>query len=291
MDSRPHNHVRLRLESLESRVCPSVSVNTIPLETGVELQIVGDNNGNKINILDQGNGHVDVINGNGKVLGSADGVALIRLNGKNGQDTINYTLLNTLTNTEKLVFNLGTKADKLAVDLSKGISGANLHLEVNGGDGDDTISVALGSLTGAKEHIAIDGGNGADKVSLTGSGADIDASSLLALSVTGGAGADSLTTSYSGQVLGKLNVEIKGQQGADSIVSNVAPNIGSTGTVRAVAAGNKGADTVTLNAFDNSGGEEGVSTLTALHAKIFDIGSIDDLTHTDNVTVVTTKKV
>ena len=90
----------------ESRVCPSVSVNTIPLQTGNELQIVGDGNADKINIADQGNGHIDVTNGNGKVLGSADNVTLIKLAGKDGQDTINYTLVNTLTNTEKVVLNL-----------------------------------------------------------------------------------------------------------------------------------------------------------------------------------------
>ncbi len=286
---RQRRQPRLRLEALESRDCPSVSVNTIPLASGNELQIVGDNNADKINIVDQGNGHIDVTNGNGKALGSADGVTLIKLAGKDGQDTVNYTLAGTLTNTEKVVLNLGAKADHVTVDLSKGASGANLHLAINGGDGADTIAVTLGSLTAAKEHIKIDGGDGKDNVSVTGSEANIDATSLLALNITGGAGADSLSTTYSGQVLGKLNVNTKGQQGADTIATSVTADLGSTGTVRAIAAGDKGVDSVTLNVYDNSSVDEGTSTLTALHAKIFDIGSVDDLNHTDNVTVVTAK--
>ena len=220
------------------------------------IQIVGDNNADKINIVDQGNGHIDVTNGNGKAPGSADGVTLIKLAGKDGADTVNYTLANTLTNTEKVVLNLGAKADHVTVDLSNG-ERRNLHLDINGGDGADTIAVTLGSLTAAKEHITIDGGDGKDNVTVTGSEANIDATSVLALNITGGAGADSLTTTYSGQVLGKLNVNTKGQQGADTIATNVTADPGSTGTVRAIAAGNKGVDAVTLNVYDNSGGDEG----------------------------------
>jgi hypothetical protein len=280
---------QLRVECLESRVCPSVSVNTIAIQGGNELQIVGDNNADTINITDQGNGHIDVTNGAGKVLGSADGVTLIKLDGKNGQDTVNYTLANTLTNTEKVVLNLGKKADHATVNLSQGINGANLHLDVEGGAGPDSIGVTLGSLTAAKEHIVLNGGDGADNIAVSGDEANIDAASVLNLGISGGAGADSLTTTFSGQVLGKLNLHTQGNQGADTIVSNVTVDAGSTGIVCAVAAGNKGADDVTLNVNDNSGGDEGTSALSALHAKIFDIGSVDDLTYTDNVTVVTPK--
>ncbi len=185
--------VRLRLESLESRVCPSVSVSTIPIQGGNELLIVGDNNANTIDITDQGDGHIDVVNGKGKILGSADGITLVKLEGKNGQDTVNYALANTLTNTERVVLDLGKKADSATIDLSKGISGANLHLKVEGGAGADSIAVTLGSLTASKEHITLDGGDGADSISVTGSEANVDATSLLALAITGGAGKDTLT--------------------------------------------------------------------------------------------------
>jgi hypothetical protein len=276
---------------LESRVCPSVSVNTIPIDGGNELLISGDNNANTINISDQGNGHFDVTNGKGKVLGSGDGITLLKVDGANGQDTIIYTLVNPLTNAEKVVLNLGKKADQATIDLSQGINGANLHVRVEGGAGADTIAVKLGSLTDAKEHLVLDGGDGADNISVTGNEANVDATSVLGVAITGGDGADTLTTTYTGQILGKINFTSDGNKGADTLVTNITADPGSTGTVRAIAAGNKGVDHVTLNVVDNSGGTDGTSTLTALHAKIFDIGSVDDLTYTDNVTVVTAKKV
>ena len=57
--------------------------------------------------------------------------------------------------------------------------------------------------------------------------------------------------------------------------------------MRAIAAGNKGVDNVTLNAYDTTLVDDSPSTLSALHAKIFDLHAVDDLTHTDNVTVNT----
>jgi hypothetical protein len=281
---------RLRFESLESRVCLSVSVSSIAIQGGRELHIVGNSAADTINITDQGNGHIDVTDGGGALLGSADGVTLVKLDGKNGKDVVNYSLANTLTNTEKVVLDLGGGADQATVDLTKGISGANLHLEVDGGDGADTIAVNLGSLTAAKEYITLDGGDGADNLTVTGTEANIDAASLLALNIQGGAGADAVTTTFTGQVLGKLNFVAQGNQGVDTLIANISADEGSTGSLRAIEQGNKGVDNVTLNVNDNSGGLDGTSTLSALHAKIFDIGSVDDLTHTDNVTVITAKK-
>lgn len=223
--------IRLRLESLETRVCPSVSVSTIPIQGGNELLIVGDNNANTIDITDQGDGQIDVVNGKGKSLGSGDGITLVKFEGKDGQDTVNYALANTLTNTERVVLDLGKKADSATVDLSQGISGANLNLKIEGGAGADSIAVTLGSLTAAKEHITLDGGDGADNISVTGTEANVDATSVLALAITGGAGKDTLTTTYSGQVLGKVNLTVDGNQGADTLVSNVTIDPGSTGTV------------------------------------------------------------
>jgi hypothetical protein len=281
---------RLRFESLENRLCLSVSVSSIAIQGGRELRIVDNGAADTINIADQGNGHIDVTNGGGALIGSADNVKSILVEGKGGKDIVNYTLANTLTKTEKVVLNLGDGADQATVDISKGISGANLNLEVNGGDGADTIAVTLGSLTGAKEHVALIGGAGADSITVNGTDANIDATSLLALSIQGGAGADTLTSTFNGQVLGKLNFNALGNQGVDTLLASISADSGSTGTVRAIERGNKGVDSVTLNVNDNSGGLEGISTLTALHAKIFDIGAIDDLTHTDNVEVITAKK-
>jgi len=281
---------RLRLESLESRLCLSVSVSSLAVQGGRELRIVGNAAADTINITDQGNGHIDVTNATGALLGSADNVKLIQVDGKGGKDVVNYTLANTLTKTEKVILDLGDGADQANIDLTKGVNGANLRLEVDGGDGADTIAVSLGSLSAAKAHVTLVGGAGADNITVNGTDANVDATSLLALSLQGGAGADTLTSNLNGQVLGKLNFNALGNKGIDTLLANISADSGSTGTVRAVERGNKGVDNVTLNVNDNSGGLDGVSTLAALHAKIFDIGAIDDLTHTDNVEVITAKK-
>ena len=172
--------VRPGFESLEGRLCLSVTVSTVPVASGNELKIIGDNGADTINIADQGNGQVTVTNGAGKVLGSADDVSVIRFNGKTGHDTVSYTLENTLTTTERVFLELGTGGKNQAtLDLSPGVSGANLHVHVDGGPDADTISAALGSLTTAKVGLDIDGGAGKDNISVTGTGVNVSADSAL----------------------------------------------------------------------------------------------------------------
>lgn len=284
-----HRGVRLRVEALERRECLSVSVSTIAVQSGNELRITGDSDADTINIVDQGNGHIDVSDGSGTLLGSADGVKVVKLDAKQGQDIVNYTLANTLTNTERVVLNLGNKADQATVDLTAGIRGANLQLEVNGGKGADAIAVSLGSLKSAKAHVVLDGGEGADTITVTGTGTNVGAGSLLSVVVSGDAGKDVLTTNISGRIQGTLAVETDGNKGADVLVANISADVGSTGVVRTASSGNKAVDNVTLNAVDNSLDDDGQSTLAALHAKIFNPGAVDDLTHTDNVAVITKK--
>ena len=73
------------------------------------MLIVGDNNANTIDITDQGDGQIDVVNGKGKArLGRRHHACQVR--GKGWQGTVNYALANTLTNTERVVLDLGKKA-------------------------------------------------------------------------------------------------------------------------------------------------------------------------------------
>ena len=281
---RNSNIFRPRLESLEGRLCLSVTVSTIALDSGNELRIVGDSGADTVNISDQGNGHIDVTNGKGKVLGSADDVSVIRFNGKDGKDTVSYTLANPLTNTEKLILNLGGGGkNQAAIDLSQGISGADLHVTVNGGSGADTIGATLGSLSSAKLVLDVDGGAGKDAISVTGSGVNISDDSVLKLDLAGGDGADTIATVFDGVILGKLVSTIEGGKGADTVTANITANSTSSGTLKAIERGGKGLDNVTLNVIDDSGDPD--STLAALHATIFDASGLDSLTHTDNVTI------
>src|SRR5262245_31949882 len=99
--------LRPRLENLEGRLCLSVTVASVEKPNGTELRITGDAAANNIKIIDQGNGHVDVTNGNGKLLGSADDVRAIRLEAKGGADSISYALVNPLTHVQSLFLDLG----------------------------------------------------------------------------------------------------------------------------------------------------------------------------------------
>lgn len=272
------------VESLEDRLCLSATVVSKPIAIGIELRIVGDKAPDVIQIVDQGNGHIDVRDVAGALLGAADNVSVVRLNGKGGQDDIRYTLANPLAHSQQLFFELGAAKDKVALDLSAGIVGANLKVNVDAGAGADDISAVIGNLSAAKAHLNIAGGDGSDAISVTGSSLAISADSVLALALAGDEGKDAITTTLAGQILGKVKVETLGGKGVDTIVTNITAEPESVGKLRALARGGKGVDNVTVNVIDDSGVES--STLAALHAKIFDASETDTLAYTDNVIVV-----
>ena len=307
-----HGHIqrgkgfRPRLESLEDRLCLSVTVTTIALQNGKnELRIVGDSAADTVNIADLGNGHMDVTDGGGATLGSADNVSLLRFNGKNGTDTVNYTLVNTLAHNEAINFYLGSGGDGHAtLDLSQGLNGAKLVVGVEGSLGNDTISAIVGSLSASSHaNFYIEGGAGNDNISVTGAtapintgtasaksaavvegGLSIGAGSTLRTEIYGGLGNDTINFAWDGQILGKLVYGASGGPGADTLTGNITAAAGSTGLLRASETGGPGIDSVTLNVFDNSG--DGASTLASLHATIFNPSAVDTLVHTDNVKVI-----
>jgi hypothetical protein len=280
-----------RFEALEGRLCLSVTVTTLPADGGGrELKIVGNGAADTVTITDSGNGHVEVTGAGGNLIGASDNVSVIRFNGKTGADTVNYNLANPLAHKESVFFELGSRADNVSIDLSQGINGKNLDFEVDGGDGKDTISAILGSVTNAKVDLDIDGGAGADSISVSGTGVNVDANSVLRVTLLGSEGKDAISADIAGQILGKLVYNANGGPGIDTVTTNLTADPLSTGTLKATERGGGGGDTVTLNVIDNSGGSD-PSTLAALDATLFDYDQLDTLTHTDNVVVVTTKPV
>jgi len=274
-----------RFESLESRLCLSVSVSTIEKPNGTELKITGDAAANVINIVAEGDGHVRVTNGNGKLLGAADDVRAIKLDTKGGADTVSYSLVDPLARAQKLIFDLGAGKDSLNLDLTQGVTGVNLNVEVEGGDGADTIDVLAGSLTAARLKLDINGGAGKDAISLSDSNLAIDVDSALVAHLAGNEGADLIDTTLDGVILGRVNYTAGGGKGQDIVTGNITVASGSTGELHAKERGGKGLDTVTLNVIDDSGEDE--TALAVLDAKIFDRIGGDLLEHTDNVAVET----
>ena len=178
---------QLRIEQLEDRFCPSVSVSAIPLSpghpsAGYRLQIFGDSGVDTINILDQGNHHVSVTDGAGDLLGNFVGVRYIRFEGGNGTDAVNYTLTGPLVTGELIYIDLGSGGnDQAKVDLSQGVIGASVMVFVVGNNGDDNISASIGPMTNARATFFLNGGAGNDLVQF-GAATDIDARSTLSVS-------------------------------------------------------------------------------------------------------------
>ena len=278
---------RPQLEPLEERWCPSVTVSTVPVFDGNLLKITGDSEADTVNVSDLGNGHIDVTDGDGNVLGSADDVTRVKIDTKGGDDVVHYTLANQLTNSEAILVNLGSgDTNEATFDFTPGVSDAKLFVSVESASGADTISATLGSLTAAHAGIVMYGGGGNDHLSVSATGAIIDEDSSLVVRLDGAGGNDNVVTTFSGQVMGGLFVSAEGGRGDDIMTSDVTADPGSTGRLLATAAGGQGTDNVTLNVNDNSG-DGGASTLERVHALIFNPDSVDTLVNTDNVTVIT----
>ncbi len=233
---------QLRIEQLEDRFCPSVSVSAIPLNpghlsAGYQLLILGDSGVNTINILDQGNQHVSVTDNAGNLLGSFAGVHTTRFEGGSGTDSVSYTLTGPLVTGELIYIDLGSGGnDQAKVDFSQGVIGAGAIVCVVGNKGDDNISASIGPMTNARVAFFLNGGAGDDLVQF-GTATDIDARSSLSVLVGGGTGNDQTYVAFSGLVFGALNVQAIGGDGNDTVNVNVKVEEDSTGRVFANAMG------------------------------------------------------
>ena len=249
---------QLRIEQLEDRYCPSVSVAAIPLSpgqpaAGYQLLILGDSGVDTVNILDQGNQHVSVTDGAGNLLGSFTGVRTTLFEGGTGTDAVNYTLTAPLVTGELIYIDLGSGGnDQAKVDLSQGVIGASVFVCVVGNNGDDNISASIGAMGHAHAAFFLNGGGGNDLVQF-GTATDIDARSTLSVTASGGTGDDQTYIAFSGLVFGTLNVQANAGSGNDTVNVNVKVEEDSTGRVYANATGGTGNDDITLYMNDYSG--------------------------------------
>ncbi len=237
---------------------------------GNALHIVGDAAPETINIVDNGAGHIDIRDANGHALGSANNVKSIQLDSGGGADNISYRLSAPITKTESMQFTLGGGAtNALNLDLSAGIKGASLYVEVDGGAGADTIKVSLGTLSAAYARLILNGGAGNDSISVSDGSADIPRNSTLSVEINGGDGNDNLSAAMSGSIFGSLVVKMDAGAGNDSLNENVMVEEGSTGQVLAVIDGGAGHDDITLYMNDYSNDDDHVhSLLSVVYATI-----------------------
>lgn len=163
---------RPQVETLDDRIVPTVSAGI----SGTSLVINGDNNDNTIvvSVIDLGAGNGSLIRGR------ADGVPLFQLAtglrtatnitsvnvfGKNGDDTVRYSLPTGLNTVQNLYVDLGAGDDTYVGNLGGFINiGARINQTVTAYNGNDTIISGFSGLLGGVINSNVDGGRGENNV-------------------------------------------------------------------------------------------------------------------------------
>ena len=209
-----------RLEALEDRWCPSVTLQT----NGPELRIQGNAADDVISITDNGAGRVSVT-ANGKT-SAFTGITQLRIDTGDGNDTIDYQLTGSTVADHLVRIDLGSGTDSVSIrarwpptrgqdrvrrqrrqwrsntitaDLAVQVTG-QLKLGLQGGDGNDiiTANVALAARSTGHAEAVVNGNDGDDRLTLnvTGTAASLKAQ------LKGDAGFDRFTATPNVQVEG-----------------------------------------------------------------------------------------
>jgi hypothetical protein len=237
-------------EALEDRSLLSCSA---VFQAGV-LSVCGTNKSDHIVIEDHGNNdstqQVRVFC-NGHLVKQVEGdlVNAIRVNTRDGNDTVEYKLVNILvgaagpngTNLGRDVsVNFGKGNSTFVADLEQILGRAQLNINVVGGKGNDTMIANLhGDIYLGDVHIRFDGQKATRVTEVLNAafydytppdvspGIDIGVASSLTTTFLGSKGNDTIIEDYSGLLNGTLNLFADGGLGHDLIGFNVALDPGS----------------------------------------------------------------
>ena len=236
---KPTRRPSPRLESLETRLTPTVRVSVL----GSAMTVLGDNAINSIAITDNGSGGITVV-GDGQTF-NAVGISTLRVRAQDGNDQLSYTLSAASTGTRVIDLDLEKGDDTASVDLKAGVASGSFTFELQGNDGADALTAAAGAVA-------------------AGAIADIQ--------VNGGKDNDVITIGFNGAVNGMLRFKGSGQDGDDTVFSEVIVAPGSTGRLDTSVRGGKGNDRLTLRVSGTAGlafremtldGDDGIDTWVA----------------------------
>jgi len=238
------SRVALRLEPLNDRVVPSVTV----VQDGGTMTIKGDAHANDIEIRDGGTpaGLTVLVDGVDQGLSGLE-VTKVVVRAGSGADTVSYTLTGDYAATARTVeVWLGNGNDTFTADLGYAIGAdSSLTLQVHGGNGKDDLSATgTGSVAGTLD-VQLFGQNGMDVVSYDYTG-DVVAGGTLKVQVDGGNGKDDLSFHYAGLVDGSLELAAAGGNGMDTFDGDLSVT-GGAGSVTAEVLGGNGKDDLTLS--------------------------------------------
>jgi hypothetical protein len=280
-------------------------------ESRTVIYIIGDNSDNAVTVDDFGNGNIDatITSSTNVASRSASNIKSIIIKTKDGFDSLDYNLLDTLSIYRVLAIDMGNHDDTvnlnfggqtiqgpaLLITASTGAGADQVNAsfsDINNtqmafttllGSGDDSFAATLdGDLFGyARSKIAVFGSYGNDSISVDAS-ADVDLTTrynVLSVCLDGGFHDDTIDFSYQGELDGVLVFKALGYYGNDTINGNITADLDSSGYLTAVELGGPGDDDLTLAITDDSGG-----TLHLLLALIDGGSGFDTCTHTSNVT-------
>jgi len=204
-----------RLEALEARWCPSVTIQA----NGQELRIDGNDAADVISITDNGQGRV-AVTADGRTA-AFTGISLIRVQTRGGNDAVDYQLTGSTTAPSQVRIDLGEGNDVATVRANGVRLGADAEVEVSGGRGADVITAAYAVEADGRFRFRLDGGDGDDTVSANLALAAGSTGAVEAL-VKGNEGDDRLTLNVTGTA-GSLDARLDGDAGFDRCAST--PNV------------------------------------------------------------------
>ena len=289
-------HVKPQLESLEDRCCPSSATFHSHL-----LTLTGDSSNSTMIVRDDGHGDVKVtLNGH---TSSFSGVQQLLINSKAGNDDINYALTGKLTSSEQLSLHLGAGDDRVRLDYSKGVAAPSLHINIDGGGGDQNVTALFGAVTNtdlqvnanlgdgfdhftalfngdltgrANVDVDVNGGRGIEGVTIQTHGA-IAATAQMSVDVNLGTHNNTAHVDYSGKLSGRLAINMQGGPQWDWLESTINLTPGSTGSLFVHELGGGGADLLMLIINDKG------SHLKSLNALIDGQGGRNTAVATPNI--------
>jgi len=212
--SRPASFVP-RLEVLEDRWCPSVTLQT----NGPELRIQGNAAADVIGITDNGAGRVSVT-ANGQTA-AFSGITQIRVESGDGNDTVDYRLTGPTAADHLVRIDLGNGADTVSIRASGVRIGGKTEINVSGGSGNDTITADLAVQVAGQLKLQLQGGEGNDTITANVALAAGSTGQAEAV-VNGNDGDDRLTLNVTGTA-GSLKAQLKGDAGFDRFAAT--PNV------------------------------------------------------------------
>jgi hypothetical protein len=236
---------RSSIESLEQRICPSVTVAQIDLDSdgsADDLRIVGGNEGTKIKITDEGVGQGSMlldldINGDGdfadvgdlqgSLLEVVDDTSVIELQLGGGNDEVSYALSGALTTSQRrLSVDLGKGNDEFSLLAFQQFVAAGSQVEINllAGAGNDQAEFVVPAALDSSLLIEANMGAGNDNVLLSAPSqfpARVDLHATFEMNIELGSGRNTvrglLSMNVGGITQGDASINIVGGSGIDDV--------------------------------------------------------------------------